>query len=103
MCWFSETTKLCSPNGFRRNRRQLICSDKPPLQDNSPMDFTAQPDEIERSGTPGVLDQHNPTDLDQAAAAQQETRTPPKNPGPAPRKSDRVCRPPYWSADYVPR
>ena len=88
---------------FRRNRRQLIRSDKPPLQDNSPMDFTAQPDEIERSGTPGVLDQHNPTDLDQEAAAQQETRTPPESPGPAPRKSDRVRRPPYWSADYVPR
>lgn len=88
---------------FRRNRRQLIQSDKQPLQDHPLLEPTPPREESVQSGE--LPDQNSTTVGEQQleASPQRELPLVSQSPSPIPpRRSDRVRRPPQWSTDYVP-
>ena len=85
---------------FRRNRRQLIHSDNlsQPFVEPAP-----QPEQPYWSGA--IPERDSAEDGEQGPDSSSQSTPPlvPQSPvAPPPRRSDRVRRPPQWSADYVP-
>ena len=79
---------------YRRNRRQLIPTGEPPLQD--------VPEEPPLQDLPQTPDMDSPTSDQRMETSVGTKILPAVSDPPDPRRSGRTCKPPAWMADYVP-